>query len=275
MRALTLALVVTLALTAAACGDPDTDTSSSGSSGSGDYGDYGGSGGSGGSDTGTETDTGPVADEGCSERAPISVEPAEQWQGFIRLCEDDESRQLLVVENISNVVLRVSADTDYVDITAYAPEGDDLATAFVRGLNWDCGTNWCPVAPGGHLDAEGDPAEAFVQIDDAMTASVVFEKGLAGAITSRMEAARGGEGIRKAAACAEGVGSTVNAQNWQEQFRYGLTAAPACNSLRKMLFPPEDAEAAERSAAKLISKARSLSQGTWVDALLLAGTRIH
>jgi hypothetical protein len=71
-------------------------------------------------------------------------------------------------------------------------------------------------------------------------------------------------------------GKTVNAQNWQEQFRYALTGAPACNSLRKLLFgSSEDVQAGERSAAKLIGKARSLSHGTWIDALLLAGTHIR
>jgi hypothetical protein len=277
VRALTLALVVTLlALAVGGCGDGDSGGASSDSGYSGDTGSDT-SGGAGDTSTVTDpgTETTQAPDSGCSERAPISVPAADAWRGFIQLCASDEARHLLVLENISSSALRVSADLSRVDITRYMPTADDLEAVMVARLPWDCSTDDCPVPPGGHVDAKGNPAEVFVKVDDALTGGVVMQKVLADIWSSRLRSA-GRRGMQTAASCAENVGKTINAQNWETQFRYAMTGAPACDSLRKMLLgTAEDAQAGERSAAKLIAKARELSHGTWIDGLLLGATHIR
>jgi hypothetical protein len=263
VRALSLALVVTLTLAVVGCGGDESNS------------DPGPAPTTTSEPTTTVTDPPPTPENECPSRAPVAEAVVPGWRPFVELCKPDAGSRFLEVHNISNTAMRAYPQAGVHIDPPVLDQGDGLGTAMVAQLSWRCAPNWCPIPPGGYVVATGDPPRVLLQMDAQMTGAVVFQKVLAGLAEDRLRPA-GQRAWRTAAECAQNIGGAINANTWERQFRYALTAAPQCNSLRKLLFgASEEGQVAERSAAKLISKARAFSGGTWIDALLLAGTHIR
>jgi hypothetical protein len=256
-----LLLVAVLVVLAAGCGGDDDDDSGSG----GSAGSSSGSANGGASDS--VSDLEPTSEE-CGGDAPKEVAPPAAFDGFVRLCEPEFAQNLLVIWNISNVVIRAQGDAQDPELRVWAAEDNSLATRVINQMGLPhCGQTWCRIRPGGHLRAAGLApvgSHVYLQWDPDLTGKVALATSVAGAIEGKLKSA-GRRGIEAAAACAKNTGATLNADNWRESFRYALTGAPSCNSLRRMLFP---AEVPETTVQRLLRQGKALSGGLWIDALV-------
>jgi hypothetical protein len=258
-----LALVLVLF---AGCGNDDDDGQGS-SDAPGLGSSYSESGGNDGSASGSDLEP---ASEQCRGDAPKEVDPPRPYGGFVRLCEPEFAQNLLVIWNISNVVLRVDGDEQGPALEVWPPDDRSLATKVVNQMGFPhCGRTWCRIRPGGHLRASGlapGGSHVYLSTEKDLTAAVALATSVAGAVESKLKRA-GWRGVEAAAACAENIGAPVSAQNWEASFRDALIAAPNCKSLRDLVFQ-SDVPPRQPTVIRILNRARSLSGGLWIDALV-------
>jgi hypothetical protein len=269
-----VAVLALVSVLLAGCGDDDGGSGQGSSDAPGLESSYSESGGDDRSNSGFDLEP---ASEPCRGDAPKEVDPPPAYDGFVRLCEPEFAQNLLVIWNISNVVLRVDGDEQDPAFEVWPPDDRSLATSIVNQMEWPhCGRTWCRIRPGGRLRAWGLAevgSHVYLSTEKDLTAAVALATSLAGAVGSKLKKA-GWRGVEAAAACAENIGAAVNPLNWDESFRDALIAAPNCQSLRDLVFQ-SDLPPRQPTVIRILTRARSLSGGLWIDALAKGSTLLR
>lgn len=164
----------------------------------------------------------------CSPTHTVDGRVPEAWEGYVRMCANDD-RTSLLVENRSNVVLSLEHDGRAQDVTGPAGSLSGVVTAeFARNA---CLGAPCNLFPGVTLQIDSDaPIQVRFGLAFNDTLTVAVASGIAARAESRLPKSQ--RRLGQALGCATGVVSTFQqGESWEQVLREAGGAAPACTGL--------------------------------------------
>jgi len=214
-----------------------------------------------------------TSDGACPDTHPHEPSVPDDYAGLVTMCSSYLETSKLI-ENISNVVLiaRPGSGQAWTTANVTSPPESFAAAAVQHFAPGGCGTQACTVPPGSTLSARADgPVEVLLSVAAQDTLSTVFVTALAQALERRFTPAQLGS-ARRFATCAQATGAVLESDRWEEAFRYGM--ASGCKSVLDDLIPPGTVKR-QSLVRRVTANAKALSNGLWVDALIVGSKLVR